>query len=275
MNQVILKNMEIEKFLETAGLEDSEAKVYLALLELGPSTVSQVTKKAHITRTLGYHVLEKLGWYGLVDRVSGKDSKQRYSANHPRSFLQYVKNQKNKWDKSLDKANKYFPNLVDLYKIQEKPNIRFREGVKGVKELYEESLKSKTEILSITDIEGWKHKDFNTWGKGFNKERSKRRIIERMLLLDTKAGREWMKDYRGSFKYTHYKWIKPEQLPGVLDFQGEINIYENKTVLVTLKKSNRMIISVESTQMVNIFKALFELAWNAGKPFSKEIKKKK
>jgi len=267
--------MDIEKFLETTGLEDSEAKVYLALLELGPSTVSEVTKKAQITRTLGYHVLEKLGWMGLVDRVSGKGSKQIYSSNHPRSFFQHVKNQKSKWDRSLKKVEEVLPELISLYNIVEKPSIRFKEGVKGVKELYEESLESKTEILSISDTIGWAHKDFITWGRAYNKERSKRKIHERILMLDTKDGRDWVDDYQGSFKYTHYKWIKPEQIPGILDFHGEINIYDNKTVLVMLKKTQRMIIIIESIQLVNIFKGLYELAWNSSKPAGRKKKKKK
>jgi sugar-specific transcriptional regulator TrmB len=63
----------MENLISQLGLDETEGKVYLALLELGPATVDEITKKAGINRTLGYYALEKLGWYGLVDRATGKD----------------------------------------------------------------------------------------------------------------------------------------------------------------------------------------------------------
>ena len=249
--------------LQQIGLEETEAKTYLALLELGPSTVSEITKKAGITRTLGYVVLEKLAIFGLVNEVSGKGAKKIFSAQHPRSLVQYAKNRKNQMERDLTEIEKQLPDLVSLYKFAEKPIIRYAEGPSGVKNIFNETLEAKTEILSILDIEGW-IPEFSSWGKEYNKERSRLKIKERILMLDTKQGREWMKYYKGSFKYTQYRWIKPEQLPGILDFGGEINVYENKVVMALLKKPNQMGILIESTALSNILRALFELAWTVG-----------
>ena len=83
-------------------------------------------------------------------------------------------------------------------------------------------------------------------------------------MLDTKKGREWMKYYKGSLKYTNYRWIKPEKLPGIKEFGGEINIYENKVVMALLKKPNLMGVMIESRALSNILKGLFELAWTQG-----------
>ncbi len=255
--------------LHNLGLEDSEARVYEALLELGPSTVSEVTKKAGITRTLGYDVLDRLALHGLVDRTSGKGSKITYSANHPRSLVQYVTNRKNQWERRVKDVSTLLPELVSLYKIAEKPVVRYQDGVDGVKSIFLETLESTTEILSILDIEGWDVPEFKKWGKDYNKQRSERRIKERILILDTQRGREWMKYYRGSFKYTNYRWIKPDKLPGIADFGGEINVYENKVVMALLKKPNRMGVMVESMALSNILRGLFELAWLQGVPAKK------
>lgn len=258
------------EILKNSGLEESEAKVYLALLELGPSTVSEITKKARITRTLGYHVLEKLGWHGLINRASGKGNKIEYVAEHPRNLVQFVKDKKNSWERRIEEIQKDLPKLLDLYKIADKPVIKFLEGLSGVKSIFSETLESQTEILSILDIEGWDTPELRQFGKNYNAERSKKQIKERILLLDTKAGREWMKYYKGSFKYTRYKWIKPEQLPGILDFGGEINIYDNKVIMALLKKPNQMGIMIESSVLSSILKAMFELAWQVGIPAKKK-----
>ncbi|MDO8625865.1 MAG: helix-turn-helix domain-containing protein [Candidatus Magasanikbacteria bacterium] len=255
--------------LKNIGLEESEARVYEALLALGPATVSEITAKANITRTLGYDVLERLALHGLVDRVSGAGAKIKYSANHPRSLLQYVKNRENQWARRSKEAERLLPELVSLYKIAEKPTIRYQEGVLGIKNIFSETLEAKGEIFSILDIEGWNSEELRAWGKGYNRERSARKIHERILFLDTPSGREWMHHYRGSKKYTDFRWIKPSDLPGILEFGGEINIYDNRVALALLQQPNRMGVLIESQALANILKGLFEMAWRYSKPIRK------
>jgi len=254
----------MQKIIENLGLNDSETRVYQALIELGPSTVSEITQKAGVTRTFGYQILSKLGIYGLVNRVSGEGKKIRYVAQHPRALKQFVQNQKNMWERRLKDTEHKLPALVSLYKNADKPVVKYQEGVEGLKAIYSQTLESKEEILSILDIEGWDIAELRKWGKGYNRERSKKKIRERILFLDTKKGRDWMRDYKGSFTYTNYRWIKPEQLPGIEEFGGEINIYENKVIMALLKKPNLMGVLIESSTLANILKGLFELAWTQG-----------
>lgn len=260
------------ELLKKSGFEETEAKVYLAMLELGPATVSEITSKAAINRTLGYHVLKKLGWHGLVDGVSGKGKYQRYIAKHPRYLLQFVKNKKQSWERRLEEMTRGLPELVSLYKIAEKPVVRYQEGNQGVKNIYLETLESKTEILSILDLEDWETPEFYQFGKEYTKERSQRKIHERILVLDTPPGHRWMENYRGSFTYTHYRWIAPMDVPGILEFGGEMNIYENKVMMAITKEPHRIGIIIESTPLVNILKGMFELAWKVAK---EPIKRKK
>lgn len=259
-----LINNPMGNLIKDLGLEENEAKMYQALLELGPATVSQITKKAGITRTFGYQILEKLSIYGLVNRASGEGAKIHYVAEHPRNLVQFIQNRKNQWERRLKEAEQCLPDLVSLYKVAEKPIVKYQEGIGGVKNIYNLTLESKKEILSILDIEGWDVPELRQFGKEYNRERSKRKVKERILMLDTPQGREWMKNYCGSFKYTNYRWIKPEQLPSIKEFGGEINIYENKVVMALLKKPNLMGVMIESSALANILRGLFELAWTQG-----------
>ncbi|MFA6427280.1 MAG: helix-turn-helix domain-containing protein [Candidatus Magasanikbacteria bacterium] len=256
--------------LKNLGLEESEVQVYLALLELGPSNVSEITKKAGVTRTLGYHVLEKLGWYGLVDQTSSKGKKKIYSAQHPHRLLQFVKNKKNVWDRKVKDIESYLPNLVSLYKIADKPTVRYQMGDEGLKNIYIENLESKTEILSILDVDGWDVPEFRQFGKWYIRERVKRKIPERILMLERESVHEY---YNDPSKLTDYKWIKFSQLPGILDLGGEINIFENKVLIAITKKPNRMGILIESEVLANLIRAMFELAWQVGIPADRKRKK--
>ena len=250
-----------QTLIDNLGLEETEAKIYLALLELGPATVTKITNKAGVTRTLGYHVLEKLGWKGLVYKSSGSRKKLRYIAEHPRELLQNLKNKQSSLNRQVAVLERTLPELTAIFKTAEKPAIKFQDGLNWVKSIYSETLNSKSEILSILDLEGWSAPELNEFGKKYNKERSKRKIYERILILDTPAGRDWMKHYQGSTKYTKYRWIKPQDLPGILNFGGEINVYEDKTVIAMLKSPNQMGIMIQSSVVANIYKAMFEMIW--------------
>lgn len=251
------------------GLNKHEASIYKALLELGPASVTQITKKAGLTRTFGYPILEKMSEQGLVLRASGEGKKIKYTVQHPRRLVQYIQNCRNQWDRRLKEVENILPELVSLYRVAEKPVIRYQEGVAGVKAIYEETLESKEEILSILDIEGWDVPEFRNWGKNYNRQRSLKNIHERILILDTKQGRDWMENYRGSLKYTDYRWIILEQLPFIKDLGGEINIFENKVVMALLKQPNLMGVIIESSTLANILKSLFNLAWSQGTPAGK------
>jgi len=248
------------------GLDKHEAPIYQALLELGPATVTQITKKAGITRTFGYPILEKLSEQGLVSKSSGQGKKIHYTAQHPRRLIQYIENRKNQWERRLKEAENLLPDLVSIFKLANKPVIRFQEGLEGAKSIYLESLESKETILSIADIESWDTPELADWGRRYNRKRSELKIREQMLLLDTSVGRAWMKDYKGSFKYTDFRWITHEQLPGIKDFKGEINIFENKVMMIMLEKPHYMAVMIESKVLANILKSLFNLAWTQGIP---------
>jgi len=250
--------------LKQFGFDDDEAKIYVALLELGPSTVTEITKRAGITRTLGYIVLDKLGVLGLVTRVHDGGKKIKYSAEHPRNFVQYVKNTKNIWERRLESAEQLLPELLSAYRIEEKPVLRYQEGIKGITTIFEESLQSKSEILSVTDVESWQSPEFWDWAKSYNRERNRHKVKERILLLDTPKGREWIKSYRPS-PYTSYRWVTREQAKGLLEFGGELNIYDNKVVVALPKKSQRMIAVIESKVFHDILRSMFEIVWGVAR----------
>ena len=61
---MIKKNQLIE-----LGFGDKEASVYLVLLELGPSTTTEISRAAGINRTTGYDILESLASEGLINSI--------------------------------------------------------------------------------------------------------------------------------------------------------------------------------------------------------------
>ncbi|OGH95139.1 MAG: hypothetical protein A2538_03445 [Candidatus Magasanikbacteria bacterium RIFOXYD2_FULL_41_14] len=254
--------------LKKIGLEDADAKIYLSLLQSGPSTATEIARKSGVSRTLSYHILEKLGWLGLVNRASGKGKKLQFFVEHPKNLIRFVKDKKNVWESRMEEVQNSLPDFISLYKTAEKPTVRFQEGIEGVKNIYWETLGSKTEILSVLDLWPWYTPELNLykWGREYTRERSAKKIHERVMVLDTPEGRDWMENYKGSYKYTKYRWIKPEQVPMIKDLGGEINVYENKVMMALFKKPVPIGVMIDSSALANILKAMFELAWQVGAP---------
>ena len=70
---------ELPLTLQSLGFSEKEATVYVALLELGRGTVTEIARRAGINRTTGYDILDSLAGKG-VGNISRKKTKQNKSA---------------------------------------------------------------------------------------------------------------------------------------------------------------------------------------------------
>ena len=87
--------LSLNERLEKLGLLPNEAKVYVALLELGKGAVTDISKAAKLNRTTGYDILERLCLRGVANRaLTGKT--KIYTAEPPYHLRQYLEN-KVKW----------------------------------------------------------------------------------------------------------------------------------------------------------------------------------
>ena len=130
-----------EKVLQEFGLNDKEAKIYLALLKEKSSTASRLAKKTKLNRTTAYLELDNLLKLGLVSYVI-KDSKRYYQASPPEKFLEIIDNKKSKFESIL-------PQLNGLYPTAEPFRIEVFEGKEGIKTFYQDILNNAKEVFAF------------------------------------------------------------------------------------------------------------------------------
>jgi len=87
---------QLEKDLQQIGLSEKEAKVYLASLELGPSTAQTIAAKATVNRPTTYVMIESLIKRGLMSSFQ-KGKKRFFVAGKPTQLL-YLLDAKKKGD---------------------------------------------------------------------------------------------------------------------------------------------------------------------------------
>jgi len=140
-------------YLKQLELSDEEAKLYLTLLQTGPTSVRDLAETVGIKRTTAYFYIDLLVDKGLIMKLV-KGSKKLVAANEPEN-LQTLVEAKLESAKAVQQG---FPDMLKTLSSLPKDNvtndaeIRYYKGKNGVKKIYEESLKSK-ELRSFVNVE--------------------------------------------------------------------------------------------------------------------------
>lgn len=236
--------------LQKAGLTENEAKIYLAVLELGQTSVSRVARNAGVKRTTVYFSLESLIHKGLLTQII-KDGKKIIFAENPRSLERLMEEKK-------ERINKLLPTLMSFANlIDKKPAVQHFEGTDGVKEVLRDVLNyPDQEVLmmySESSILDFEDKFFSDY---YVPERVKRKISARVLVPDNEVMRQNMATNQESLRQS--KMLPPN----LFNIQVEIMVYgKNKINLSSFKEKFGMII--ESQIIHDGFKGIFETLWNS------------
>src|SRR3989338_10084482 len=128
----------IEETLAKIGLSPKEAKVYKALLNLGPSTATIIANHAKIKRPTTYLELENLISKGLVSE-SEQNKKKLYIAEDPEKLYILTKKARRQVIAAEIELEKMLPELKSIRRqIIEAPEVSFYRGLSGVKNIVED-----------------------------------------------------------------------------------------------------------------------------------------
>ena len=254
--------MLIEK-LEKFGLSRKGAITYLALLELGPSSVQEISKKTEINRSTTYVLLDSLVGHGLVS-TSEKSGIKLYNPASPERLIQFLEESVKKYTELVGIAHSILPELKATYVgVGPKPKVQFFEGVEGIKTAYEDTLTAQETIRAYASIENM-HKALPDYFPDYYQRRAKKKIRIQAIFPDTQEARERMK---------HNKQEAREALLVPRDkyaFSPEINIYDDKIVFMSLVE--RFSLIIESQELADALKKAFELSWQEAKRLNGSLK---
>lgn len=244
-------DQDLLKIVKDAGFGEKEARVYLALLELSPGTVSQIAKLSELKRPIIYIILDKLMKEGYVNQLPGKKINQ-YQAIDPSVIL----NQKRT---ALKDLSEMLPLLQTLRnKGKRRPKIHYIETKEGIWKIYEEMSLAKEAffITSYTSIEKHFPGSVDKWIRDYKKGLFT--VVGRHLIPDSPAEIE----IGERFKKINQK---VKIFSGIKQYSMDFTIYENKLAITSLEEEPFMVL-IESEELVNSMKPIFEIAWKAGRP---------
>ncbi len=260
--------MDIKNTLLEIGLKDSQIKVYLSLLQMGQANIYELSAKTKVKRTTVYSILDVLVAKGLATYFE-KEGHRTYFAENPKKVLLYFENQQQLVKTNLKKFMEIMPELSSIYNLKAtKPKIRFYEGVEGLKQVFEETLtiKPRDEILAISTATLIHEVLGDEWVKNYLARRVAGRIQQRAIVEDSPWGREHQKNDKKENRLT--RLAPKDKFP----FFNEVNIFANKVMIASYKDQIGVII--ESADVANTQRALFELAWLGAEKFSRPTRLK-
>lgn len=241
-----------------------EADVYLAILTLGRGTASKIAREAHILRTTVYEVLSSLFNKGLVT-LSGKEPKQEYVAESPDNLKLYISGQLEKKKQELEQAESFLiPQLKSIHSVADRPKVMFYEGTEGMEKVYEDTLTSSEPIRAYASV-GDMHAGLPGYFPEYYKKRAGKGISIRAIVPNTEAGIDRKKFDKDEMRETA---LVPQK---DFTFSPEINIYDNKVMIASWKE--KLGIIIESHEIADAMKKVFELAWAEAKRLDGELRK--
>lgn len=231
-----------------AGLAGNEAKVYLALLKLGSASVTEISQKSSVERTLVYGVIKKLIEKGLVSSIV-KINKKYFEPANPQKILDLIKEK----EKIIEDA---LPELKGLYKsADKKQEVHHFKGKEGAKTILEELLKSGKEWL-IFGTTGKTKEILSYYLPQFHRKRIEKKIMFKAIYSEeSKERAEEVK----KLKFTEVKILPKEYMTPT-----HISIVGDKVGII-LWSEQPLGILIENKEIAESFKNYFKLLWKIAK----------
>ena len=207
-----------------------------------------IAKKAGIKRPTAYDIINQLLSEGLVHK-SIKSGATHFSPTDPQVLI-------NKTKERMAKIEKVMPLLQNLYNSPKtKPFIQYFEGREGIREMYEDSLRSLKkgeEILGYVGEGITQH--LPEYTQDYVQRRTEKGIVFRGIY---KAAPEIVAYMRKNKEQLRVGRILSEK---AFPVSNEINIYKNKMAIASYGREMFGML-IESEEIVRTQKAIFELAW--------------
>ncbi|MFA4954968.1 MAG: helix-turn-helix domain-containing protein [Patescibacteria group bacterium] len=237
----------IEPRLEQLGFMKNEIKVYLTLLEQGPSRAGEIIGNIGLHRNLVYTSLERLVEKGLVAKLNRKNVAV-FEVTTPDVLVEMAEKQKSLAQDLAD----------ELKKTQrEAPReIRIFEGIEGVIQARERSLSLQPDetvyVLGGTQL-SLTAKYEPHWMEYHNKRIANN--VNCKLLFDASVPQEYVAA-RNALPRTEAKYLPfNTDLPALFDIYGDC-------LTITVPGKDPLSFSLRSREAAKSMKTYFEYLWN-------------
>lgn len=235
--------MALAKQLQDLGFSPSEAHIYLTLLEIGPASAGEISKKTQINRTSTYQTIERMIAKGLVSFMR-KGKRRIFQAIPAETLLSWQ-------EEKTHLVQDIIPELQKISKHIEEEAIVFK-GRRGIRSIMNEILKCKEYVSfgsggQFAEVMGH---DFLL----YQKEKQTRHIKSKVILGKSSKRKPIVTKAYAQFRFIDDKYMTPTTTW----------IYNDKIAIVVWTEIPIATL-IKSRDVANAYRAYFELLWKSAK----------
>ena len=242
----------IHQRLIQLGLSDGEAKVYLALSKIGPSTVGPIVKNARVAYSNVYDILNRLMEKGIVSYITNQKTKY-FQAASPKNLLKYLENREKEIKTLQTDCRLLILEIEALQQITGQQKAELFIGKRGLRTAYEKHLSSgkKKENLFF-----YIHKD------RYAKEADS--FYFSILDFFTKTPQKGMVNEYARVSPWFQKIKKVKIRYANFPIPGNIEVCGNSLLLISWEKPVTSVL-IESKDLADNLREYFQAVWKKGR----------
>jgi sugar-specific transcriptional regulator TrmB len=237
--------------LSILGLNKKEEVIYLATLQLGEATATEIAKRAKLKRTTVYNIIPSLCEKGLIQATQKRGVKY--------FFVEDTRNILRQEESKIEQIKTILPKLQALHNVfPSKPLITLHEGAEGLEYIYNDvfSHTKAGDLIRAYACTGdlFDHVPQNFINKYIDK-RLKSKIRVRLIAHKTKFGIELKNRSSELLRETK---LMDSSNP---EFKGETVIYGGKVAFISYKE-NFLGVIIESKEIHLMNQTVFDELWD-------------
>ncbi|KKQ35826.1 MAG: hypothetical protein US50_C0004G0015 [Candidatus Nomurabacteria bacterium GW2011_GWB1_37_5] len=247
-----------ENELKKLGLTGDQAKIYETLLKSPAMPARLIAKNARVGRELAYVVLGQLSSIGLAEKIESGGRIALFRALHPREIKKLVSQREKDANQAKETYENIFQSMTsDFNTAHHRPNVRFYEGVEGLKETYKEILDEAKEVFVLRSLHDHQDKEVAELVAGQIKKQAEAGINS--YVLSPALPHMQKAAYMMNLERKITRKILPKEK---FTLPAQVIIFGNKVSITSFQKEMITTI-VENSAIAQTFRVIFNNLWDS------------
>lgn len=258
----MVNNVDIFEQLKDFGLEEKQAKIYLALLQNGIQSPLELARRTGINRTTIYRLLDSLKEVGLVEEIL-KDSSVRFRAVEAEKLKLVIAQREAELEDLKDGLPELIFQLTSLKReTSSSTKVLYFRGKKGLQQLLWNTLKAGKdgEVLGFGYL-NWTECVGRRFADKLRQEYVNREIYAKEILNSLAS----LKDFTEVEGYIGGVYESRSFPKSKIEINHDVYIYNNVFAFSHFYKDELFGVEIENNEIAKTQRQIFYLLWKMAK----------
>lgn len=236
--------------LTNLGLTQGEAKVYLAMIQIGPSKVGKIVEIAGVSQSKIYNVLDRLILKGLAS-YNIRDNFKYFQSLEPSRLHEFIVKKENEVRRQKEGITQIINDLSKNVYATKRSTSEIFVGERSLRSAYMALLSEskKGDILRYFYPYADAHDNASPFYSRFYKYQKSKGLVERGIVNSDFKNSEHFKEIPKDVKLRYVNFPLP----------GTIDIFADKLLIIDWKTITGILIT--SSEIAGIFVDYFDSIW--------------